>query len=92
MRSATVVCGPGRKLARTRYATSPSRRSRLAGWIWSGTKSQAAQDAAGLRERGDHVVGQDAFLIDCEGERHVRVVLRSRKRPRTGESVSRWPA
>src|SRR5262249_25853293 len=39
MRSATVVCGPGRKLARTRYATAPRRRSRLAGWIWSGASS-----------------------------------------------------
>ena len=33
--SATLARAPGRKLARTRYATSPSRRSMLAGWIWS---------------------------------------------------------
>ena len=41
-----------------------------------GNELVGAQDAAGLRQRGDHVVGQDAFLIDCEGERHVRGFLR----------------
>jgi hypothetical protein len=45
MRSATVVFGPGRKLARTRKAISPSRRSRLAGWIWSFKNSYSARIA-----------------------------------------------
>ena len=33
MRSSTVLPGPGRKLARTRYAVLPKRRSIEAGWI-----------------------------------------------------------
>ena len=33
--SDTLCAGPGRKLARTRHAFSPSLRSRLAGWTWS---------------------------------------------------------
>jgi hypothetical protein len=33
--SSTVAFLPGRKLARTRMATGPSRRSMLAGWIWA---------------------------------------------------------
>src|SRR5262249_23573591 len=28
------------------------------------------QDGAIARERRDYVVGQDAFLVDCKGERH----------------------
>ena len=31
------------------------------------------QDRAVLRQRRDHVVGQDAFLVDCEGERHGQI-------------------
>ena len=37
--------GPGRKLARTRQAFAPSRRSRLAGWIWSGSSGRVATSA-----------------------------------------------
>ena len=58
--------GPGRKLARTRYATSPSRKSRLAGWIWSGTKSVGGQNPAGRGQSRDHAVGQDALVLDGE--------------------------
>jgi len=31
------------------------------------------QDRAILRERGDHVIGQNALLIDCKGERHAAI-------------------
>jgi hypothetical protein len=48
-----------------------------------GDKVVGRQDRTLLRERFDHPVGQDAFLVDCEGERHVGVFLRS-------ESDSRW--
>ena len=41
-RSDTLAAGPGRKLARTRQALGPSRRSMLAGWICPGTKGSAA--------------------------------------------------
>ena len=34
------------------------------------------QNPTALRQRRDHVVGQDAFLIDCKGERHFRGLLR----------------
>jgi hypothetical protein len=40
--ASTVLFGPGRKLARTRCAMSPRRRSRLAGWMWSGLMAGAA--------------------------------------------------
>ena len=40
--SRTLAFGPGRKLARMRYATLPSLRSRLAGWTWSAVISGAA--------------------------------------------------
>ncbi len=40
--SATVAFGPGRKLARTRQAMAPSRRSMLAGWICPSSKSSVA--------------------------------------------------
>src|SRR5690349_4406991 len=41
--SATVRDDPGRKLAWTRCAISPRRRSRLAGWIWSSLISWPAK-------------------------------------------------
>src|SRR5271165_3188343 len=44
-RSATLVPRPGRKLARTRKASAPRRRSRLAGWSWPGSTGAAAATA-----------------------------------------------
>ena len=38
----TVAFGPGRKLARTRQATGPRRRWRLAGWTWSTSNGRDA--------------------------------------------------
>ena len=46
--SSTVAAGPGRKLARTRQATGPSRRSMLAGWIWASAKGSLGRDLAAL--------------------------------------------
>src|SRR5690606_15350478 len=40
--AATVRPAPGRKLARSRYASVPRRRSRLAGWIWSAATGGSA--------------------------------------------------
>ena len=39
------------------------------------------EDRAVARERRDHVVGQDALLIHCKGERHVASSWRDALRP-----------
>ena len=44
-----VIAGPGRKLARTRKALAPSRRSRLAGWIWSASSGASPTSAPPMR-------------------------------------------
>ena len=49
MRSSTVAPEPGSKLARTRHALAPRRRSTLAGWIWlsrSGPRAVSRPDEA----------------------------------------------
>ena len=56
----TEKSGPGRKLARTRVALAPSRRSRLAGWTCSSAGGSAmliAPSRSGCSDRG---VGKDA--------------------------------
>ena len=53
--------GPGRKLARTRQARRPSRRSRLAGWIWSFSDTGSASgERAGPDRLPQELRGQDA--------------------------------
>ncbi len=74
--SATVAPGPGRKLARTRYAVSPRRRSRLAGWIWLSTKkSCSARMHAGLRHRRDHPVWQDTLFVGAQSSGKAKVSM-----------------
>src|SRR5690606_28761460 len=75
MRSSTVCPGPGRKLERTRYATSPSRRSRLAGCTWSASKGGAAMPPAACnfsmyrpgKTPGDHDPLSGILLILTRG-------------------------
>src|SRR5262245_56742723 len=61
-RSSTFAFFPGRKLARTRQATPPRRKSRLAGWIWSGWIGSSATISFDARTR---------YSISCDGRMPV---------------------
>ena len=77
--SSTVAFGPGRKLARTRQATAPSRRSMLAGWICASSISSTATISRRARiRRLQHMARQDAGRMAAER------VARSPRPRRTG--------
>ena len=59
----TEKSGPGRKLARTRVALAPSRRSRLAGCTWLSAGGSAMPDRAIGDQPPDRAVGQDALSV-----------------------------
>src|SRR5208337_1851207 len=98
-RLTTLACLPGRKLARTRNASAPSLRSRLAGWNWAASMGVAAATAlsrasAAMRWRAKRPVGPGP-RGDAVGLSELVIVLTPYKQliareRRSGSHCSKW--
>ncbi len=75
MRSRHRGVGPGQEARAHAIGDLAEPQIEAGGLDLVGHEVVGGQDRARLRERRDHVVRQDAFLVDGEGKRHPRVRL-----------------